>query len=159
MFKLFFYKKRSPLYAAYKILPNESLVVCCFSGTVRLKNIIAQKIEMNNDPLWNKEYTLILDTLDSEMDALLSEIDDFVNFFHSDEKYMIGKRKVAYIIRSQSQLAYTKFLKERQKNSLPQDVKIFSNFDNALEFLELNHLHDKIAATLQQLQKEFKVYV
>lgn len=159
MLKFVFWKKREMMLSAYKIYPEYKLIIMNASGTVSLKTLIAQKIDLNSDPLWNKEYTLIVDAFDCKVDALLSEIDDFIRFYHSNPKYMVGKRKVAYIINNESQFAYTKFLKEKQKDILSQEVRIFSNIDNALEFLELNHLHDKIAATLQQLQNEFKVYV
>lgn len=152
VFKIF-RRKNVNFCAGYQILTDQELIVEYLQGRVNLKGLKVYKQLQFEDPLFNPSYTIISDTRECTFSDMFSQINQYINFLHEYRVKLEVKRISLTLTRNNNQLAYLKFFKDRQNNSLLQELYLYHDLASGLSFLGKEDLELKINEVFDDIKK------
>ncbi len=145
----------STLYAAYRILPEYKLIIQLYKGDMTLTNLKEYKSKLFSDPAYNPLYSTLEDVSHVYIKALLTDVDEYVNFLKKTINLGYNEAKHSWIYDSVNQFVYLKELEERYKI---KDFSVSSSIQEGLGFIEKSELQSTIEQDFKELQKEFIPY-
>lgn len=140
--------------ASYKILKAKKLLVEVFSGTMTLDAFKSYKLKQSQDVDFLPTYDFFVDMQDVVVDGTLDHVREYVKFVISNG-YIIGKRKSATMINTHNQKVYAELFRNlHEVDTLPQDFRIFTDFDLAIDWLQKDITKEEIQALFKELKQK-----
>lgn len=153
--KKFHKPSKNQLFASFKVLKDEQVVIEVMRGTITLSGIKKLKLEQVADPDFNPNFNQISDLRDCKIVGLISEMDDFVDFMKAHGDKIAGNRKVVGLVNSPLLVGYLKFYRNKQVK-LRQEFRLFASLSDGLEWIERKELFDKINSEISVLEQQLK---
>lgn len=145
------------LYAAYSILPEQKLIVECYSGQLTIKNIVKYKMKLISDPGYNTSYTMFGDLRDCEIDSLLDDVDQYLAIINQNQSMIMDKGKHVGIFSTANQKIYVQIFKDKFDDA-EQNQGMFTKVEDGLTWInKVEHL-SLINETFKKLRSEVKAY-
>ncbi len=123
----------------YSIYPKYKLIIEKFAGNCTSKDFIELKTKEFNDLNFNKDYNYIVDIRDTELQADIKGLEEFLIFMKESEQ-MVNNNKYAFIVRKPLQIAIITLFKKKTKK-LPIMNNIFTSLNKVTNFLELEDIN------------------
>jgi hypothetical protein len=138
--------------SSYRILPELRLVVTRYSGKISEKEIIATKEAVRNDEAFRMEYNILDDFSGTDFNITRESFSNVLTWL---KDHFSWERKSAVIANTPSQVANILRFDSLNRDTLPMNIKIFSTFQAALQWIGIDkNENPQIDAILQLLQKE-----
>jgi hypothetical protein len=137
----------------YLILPDNRLILECCKGKAQVEDAIRMKSEEMADPMFNKDYNIIVDFREFETTIerkVYDSISEFFNFLKNTEL----KSKIAFLTTEPNQVVISLMLKGMSNESFSLEIKVFSTVEAAIRFVGLTiDKMDLINEKLEELNK------
>lgn len=118
----------------YKIFTNCNLIVELNKGLLILENYINLKLQIIKDPLFKPSMNYLICLKDADFSKVRFDDLEKLVIFKKSKASILGKRKVALITSSPSQVVSSILYKESQ-NDFKSTVEVFSTAEKALGWL------------------------
>lgn len=120
--------------ANFQILPELSLILECCKGKATVEDAVIMKRDEMADPMYSRDYDIIVDLREFETSLDLSMSESISNF-HKFLKELKIRGKVALITIKPHQVVFGEMLKRLTSESLTFIIETFSTIDGAIRFL------------------------
>jgi len=123
--------------AHYRIISDLQLVIEYFGGNLTIEDVIntkKQELKENYDPSFN----FIVDFRNARNAFTQEELKEYI-YFVSRNKEFVGDRKSAIISNNPLSLVTTSIYAMYGRNSLPMQIKIVENLNEAMKWCEVDN--------------------
>lgn len=155
--KLFEPQKPDLLYAAYKILPEEKLIVEVYEGNLTLDSAIQYKLKMAKDPMFKLSYSMFSDMRNCEMAFNGSDFDRYIAFIEQNKQVQLDKGKQVGLFSSASYLMMMSAFREKYAFD-GENQGMFITMNEALCWLNRRELKPLLETTFKELSNRLEPY-
>lgn len=139
---------------AYKILPEQQLIIDYTTGTLNSKDMINAHEILSGDANYNEEFNRLIVLTDTRFKVSYHDINSVVSY-HNNTSFLKNKKKVAVVAKTESQMLLATIFIEKL-NNLPANLNMFKDIHETCTFLALTddcpgmleHLLDDMKQTL-----------
>lgn len=139
-------------YGNFKILKNKRLIVEYYSGIILLDDFISLHTRKGNHPDFNKNFNLLIDFRDANIQLSKEDIYALIAFHQRNEK-LLGERIAAHLTLTPRQVVSSSNF-DIYNEVLPIRIAVFSTLGAALNWVGLGY-NDQ--AEIQACLDAFKV--
>jgi hypothetical protein len=139
--------------ANYLILPELRLILECCKGEASVEDAVMMKMDEMADPLYSKDYDILVDFQEFETFLNISTSETISNF-HNFLKEIEISGKAAFLTTKPHQVVIGEKLKRLTSESLTIKIETFSTIEAAIRFL--GHSTDNldiISSRISELNK------
>lgn len=138
---------------SFAIIPEERLVVESIIGTLNFAGIIDMTKKVRTDSRFDPSYDFVLDFRNCFIDIILSDLQAFIANYDR-ENQVFDKHKTVFLVANHNQLAYALGLKAmEEKGEVPRTIKIFTETDSAMEWLERPAMKDEVKKLYESMME------
>ncbi len=145
------------LLVAYRILPQEKMIVELYKGQLTMDNVIPYKMHLANDPNYDTSYTMFGDLRKCIIDSLVNDVDQYISFIKENDKLIMDKGKHVGIMNTPNHQFFIKAFKDRFDDEL-QNQGMFTNIKDGLKFINREDIEEKIDDLFKELKKELRTF-
>ncbi|NLP56628.1 hypothetical protein [Lutibacter sp. B1] len=138
------------LIAKYKILKEHNLIIEYYFGDLELDSLINHKQKLTLDSEFSPGFNCFINLKNVTFKTTPEDITNFVSFI-KEKSSVFGKRRIALIKNSPNQVVSTSLYKILQQG-MDQSVEIFSTYEKALKWLNIDIDSNDIIKILQKLK-------
>ncbi len=146
-------KEKPNLLGAYRILPEEKLIIELYEGPLYLDKIIEHKKRLFTDPAFDNSYATVEDVRSCVFEVLISDSEKYHDFLDQHELINPIEGDRIWLTASDNQIVYMNSLKEKMANNF-NNVNWVSSTKEALDLLGKTNLQSKVDAILNELKQE-----
>ncbi|UMB60697.1 hypothetical protein MHL31_00445 [Lutibacter sp. A80] len=140
-----------PLKSNYKILLNYNLIVEYHEDALDINSYRDFKTKLIEDPLYSKHLNYIINFKNVDFNISSNDIDSYVEHLKQIPK-ILSEKKLAFITRTPNQIVPATLYKMKQ-NELNQKVEIFSTYESALDWLNIDLTPENLDIVYKELKK------
>lgn len=146
--------KYEGIYCGYEILKEERLLFELYKGVLTLPAMKKYIETLVQEPDYNNNFDLLTDISQVTYDATTQEVAEFARYLIA-QGHTIGIRKTAVLYKTPNQHVYAYIYMQLYKD-IPHLIKLFTDKNEAIEWLRPNHDNAGNIAKLTELQNKSK---
>jgi hypothetical protein len=139
--------------AGYRILPDLQMIIDARFGTVTVDGLLAFKKQLEEDPLFDKDYYSIVDTREMDWGILITDVVTYIQELAKMPGGVSSRKKAAGIFSSVHQLAYTQII-HREFLKVNQQQQFFTELAPALQWLEKDISPEEVEAMVFEIKRK-----
>lgn len=155
--RLFEPKKQNLLYVAYKILPEQKLIVEFYEGNLTLESAIEYKLKMAQDPAFSLSYSMFSDMRNCNMELIGADFEQYVSFIDHNRQVRLDKGKQVSLFDSSDNLIMMSAFRGKYAFD-GENQGMFITVDEALCWLNRRELKPLLESTIEELSGQLKPY-
>lgn len=140
--------------SSYLILEDLKLIIDIYNGILTYETFKAHKLKQVYDPEFDPSYNLLSDFINIEVRMSLEDVKAYGEFVKKHTKPIVGNRKAAVVVNSPNQFIYAHKYDESVKDETGQLLFTFTNFDEALNWLQLMPEKERIMKRIELYRQQ-----